>query len=153
VAREVLSDLEVRVAQTRAVVEIQSLPVIQADPLLMRQLLQNLVVNALKFHKADTPPLVKIWCEGGDPRGDAGEFLYLHIQDNGIGFDEQHLEKMFLPFMRLHARGSYEGSGIGLSICRKIVERHGGTITAKSSPGSGATFTVALPLQEHPGNG
>ena len=149
IAHEVLSDLEVRIEQTEGSVEIDSLPVIEADPLLMRQLFQNLIGNALKFHQPDHPPIVKVWAGAGFMEGKQEQTISLHFQDNGIGFDEQHLDKLFLPFVRLHGRSDYEGSGMGLSICRKITERHGGTITAKSSSGAGATFIVTLPKEQH----
>ena len=156
IAHEVLSDLEIRIEQTEGSVEIDSLPVIEADPLLMRQLFQNLIGNALKFHQANHPPIVKVWAGAGFMEGKQEQTISLYFQDNGIGFDEQHLDKLFLPFVRLHGRSDYEGSGMGLSICRKITERHGGTITAKSSSGAGATFIVTLPKQQHhesPGDG
>jgi PAS domain S-box-containing protein len=149
IAHEVLSDLEIRIEKTEGSVAIDSLPVIEADPLLMRQLFQNLIGNALKFHQPDHPPIVKVWAEDNDMEGNHGEFICLYFQDNGIGFDEQHLEKLFLPFVRLHGRSNYEGSGMGLSICRKIVERHQGKITAKSIPDEGATFTVTLPKRQN----
>ena len=149
IAQEVLSDLEIRIQQTEGSVEVGDLPVIEADPLLMRQLFQNLIGNALKFHKPGVPPAVKVWAEGCQMEEKPGKFICLHVQDQGIGFDEKHLEKLFVPFMRLHGRSSYEGTGMGLSICRKIAERHGGTITANSSPGEGATFTVILKKHQH----
>jgi two-component system, chemotaxis family, CheB/CheR fusion protein len=148
-AREVLSDLEVRIEQTEGSVDIKTLPVIDADPLLMRQLFQNLIGNALKFHRPNNPPIVKVWAEDNDMEGNPAELVCLYFQDNGIGFDEQHLEKLFQPFMRLHGRSNYEGNGMGLSICRKIAERHRGKITAKSIPEDGATFIVTLPKRQN----
>jgi signal transduction histidine kinase len=119
----------------------------------MRQLLQNLVGNALKFHKEGEQPVVQI-------RGDllsqrvprfsgeaiAGDCAVITVTDNGIGFDEKYAERVFTAFERLHSRSAYDGTGIGLSIARKIVWRHGGDITAKSAPDQGATFTITLPL-------
>jgi len=154
VAKEVVNDLEVRIQQSGGRVEIGTLPSLQADPLQMRQLLQNLIGNALKFHRPDAPPLVKINSHlmNGDapvPEGvlTNGESpLYqLTIEDNGIGFDEKYLDRIFTPFQRLHSRNEYEGTGMGLAVCRKIVERHGGAITATSTPDSGTTFQVILP--------
>lgn len=149
IAHEVLSDLEARIEQTKGSVEIDSLPVIEADPLLMRQLFQNLIGNALKFHQPDHPPIVRVWAGAGFTEGKQEQSISLHFQDNGIGFDEQHLDRLFLPFVRLHGRSQFEGSGMGLAICRKITERHGGTLTAKSSSGAGATFIVTLPKEQH----
>ena len=153
VTEEVLADLEVRVAELNARVEVGDLPVIDADATQMRQLLQNLVGNALKFHREGEPPLVRISgnvIAGRAPRfsGEttAGDCCVITVEDNGIGFDEQYSERVFTAFERLHNRTSYEGTGIGLSIARKIAWRHGGDIKAKSAPEQGATFTVTLPL-------
>lgn len=140
VAVEVLSDLEVRLTETDGRVELDSLPVIQADPLQMRQLLQNLIANALKFHRQDIPPQVKI-----TGRISSADFVQVIIEDNGIGFEEKQVEWIFKPFHRLHGRSVYEGTGMGLAICRKIVEHHGGSISAASIPEAGSIFTVTLP--------
>ena len=161
IVEEVVSDLEVRIEQTGGRVEIGELPVLDADALQMRQLFQNLIGNALKFHRADVPPVVKIFAETASANGasftlngeelrTAGDesFCRIHIEDNGIGFDEKYLDRIFTVFQRLHGRMEYEGSGIGLAVCRKIVERHGGQITAKSKEGAGATFVIDLPLRQ-----
>lgn len=148
----VLSDLEVRVEQTHGRVEADHLASIYADPLQMRQLFQNLIGNALKFSKENEPPSVKV--HGEYRKGDAvkvhgkGDNLsyQITIEDNGIGFDEKDTEKIFGVFQRLHGRKEYEGAGIGLSVCKKIVDRHGGSITAKSKLGSGAKFIISLPV-------
>lgn len=149
VAREVLDDLSERVRQTDGRVEVGALPTISADPLQMRQLFQNLIANALKFHRADAPPVVQVTAEleslpGGDGRPPR-EHWNLSFRDNGIGFEEAYAERIFGLFQRLHARGEYEGTGMGLAICRKIAERHGGSIVATGSPGQGAQFRVILP--------
>jgi PAS domain S-box-containing protein len=143
VAAEVLEDLETRLRQTGGKVEAGPLPTVEADPLQMRQLLQNLIGNALKFHRPDEPPVVWI---GADSDGNGR--VQLRVEDNGIGFDEKYLDRIFTPFQRLHSRGEYEGTGMGLAVCRKIVERHGGQITARSHPGGGATFLVTVPLSQ-----
>ncbi|HEY4589560.1 MAG TPA: CHASE3 domain-containing protein, partial [Thermoanaerobaculia bacterium] len=149
VAREVLSDLEVRVEQTGGHVEIGGLPTLDADPLQMRQLLQNLLGNGLKFHRDGEPPVVRIsgsvLADGGPPRA------RIVVADNGIGFDMKYLDRIFTPFQRLHGRTEYEGTGIGLAVCRRIVERHGGTLTAESAPGQGARFLVTLPVRQTQG--
>jgi PAS domain S-box-containing protein len=138
---EVLSDLEVSIVRTGGEVQVGDLPVISADPTQMRQLFQNLIGNALKFHKRGEKPMVQVRSVSNRDSG-----CEIVIEDNGIGFEQQYLESIFAPFQRLHARSEYEGTGMGLAICKKIVERHGGTITAKSTPGAGSTFIIELPL-------
>ena len=142
VAEEVVSDLEVRIERSGGQVTLGDLPTLEADPIQMHQLLQNLIGNALKFHKPDIIPQVNVYSE---PAAD-GEHVIIYVNDNGIGFEEQYLERIFQPFQRLHGMGQYEGSGMGLAICRKIVERHAGTITAHSALGEGTTFIVTLPV-------
>jgi PAS domain S-box-containing protein len=154
----VISDLEARLGQTSGRVEVASLPVVASDSVQMRQLFQNLIGNALKFHRRDAPPIVQISAEIIDGpelngRTNAGQTCRISVTDNGIGFDERYLNKVFTIFQRLHGRGEYEGTGIGLAICRKIAERHGGSITARSKPGLGATFIVTLPLVQRTGEG
>ena len=148
VARGVLSDLETRIEQVGGRVEVGDLPTIEADPTQMRQLLQNLIGNALKFHKKDEAPLVKVYAGSLDGRDGGCQII---VEDNGIGFDEKYLDRIFQVFQRLHGRSEYEGSGIGLATCRKIVERHRGSITAKSVPEQGATFIVTLPARQPKG--
>jgi len=143
VAREVIADLETSIAESGGRVEVGELPVIDADALQMRQLLQNLLGNAIKYRRKDTPPVVQLRCSS--PRGGP---CTITVTDNGIGFNEAYAEKIFKMFERLHGRTQYEGSGIGLAICRAIVERHRGSITATSTPGQGATFTVTLPITQ-----
>ncbi len=145
VAQEVLSDLEVRVQETGGRVEIGDLPTIDADPLQMRQLIQNLLGNALKFHRAGVPPVVRMEATVTDG---ATPVCRLNVEDNGIGFDPKYLDRIFTPFQRLHGRTEYEGTGMGLAVCRRIAERHGGGITAESAPGEGARFLVELPLRQ-----
>ena len=141
-AKDVVSDLEARVERTRGTVIIESLPVVWADPTHMRQLLQNLIGNALKFHRKDVPPSVAVFT---DEKASTTEQTIIRIEDNGIGFDEKYLDRIFSVFQRLHGREDYEGTGIGLAVCRKIVERYNGTITAESTPGKGSTFIISLP--------
>lgn len=142
IAAEVLSDLESRIGEVKGQVTVDHLPTIDADSVQMHQLLQNLIGNALKYHQAERPPVVKVQAQVD------GESCRLTVEDNGIGFDEQYLERIFRVFERLHGRDKYEGTGIGLAICRKIVERHGGHITATSQPGQGATFIVSMPVKQ-----
>lgn len=150
---EVLSDLETRVETTNATVEIGELATIDAEPTQMRQLLQNLIGNALKFNRAGVPPVVKISGQILKNNENAatdtmGAIFRLTVEDNGIGFESKNLDRIFMVFQRLHGRSEYEGTGIGLAVCRKIVERHGGGITAESIPGEGTTFVVDLPLKQ-----
>ena len=156
VAREVVSDLEVQIEQQGGRVEVGHLPTVQADPLQMRQLFQNLIANGLKFHRIEEPPVVKIegkFVHGRQHRragpSAAEEQCRVVFEDNGIGFDEKHRERIFDVFQRLHSRDVFEGTGIGLALCRKIVERHGGEITAHSAPGHGSAFEVLLPAVHH----
>ena len=158
IARDVLSDLEVRIEQTGGSVEVSDLPVIDADPLQMRQLFQNLIANALKFRKLNEPSIVKIFadCDSQIAEGATwalanAEMWQISVTDNGIGFDEKYLDRIFTVFQRLHGRNAYEGTGVGLAVCRRIVERHNGSITARSKPGQGATFIVKLPSTQRKG--
>jgi signal transduction histidine kinase len=154
IAREVSADLEARIEQTGGRVEIEDLLTLDADPMQMRQLLQNLIGNSLKYHRAGVPPLIRVSSQKLDEPGresigestPASQLCRISVEDNGIGFDEKYLDRIFTVFQRLHKKGEYEGTGVGLAICRKIVERHGGTITARSVPGEGATFVVTLPI-------
>ncbi|HEX4147610.1 MAG TPA: ATP-binding protein, partial [Pirellulales bacterium] len=147
---EVLLDLEERVRQTGGQVIVGQLPIIQADALQMRQLLQNLIGNALKFHPPDRPPVVRVEARELDsPADDLAEpACQLVVSDNGIGFDIKYIDRIFNVFQRLHAKTEYEGTGMGLAICRKIVERHHGSIAAVSRPGEGASFIITLPLKQ-----
>lgn len=145
----VLSDLEVRIEEKGARIRLSNLPTIDADGLQIRQLLQNLISNALKFHRPDEAPRVTITGRVFTLSGSDFEvegFCEIQVADNGIGFDEKYLDRIFNVFQRLHGRAVYEGTGIGLAVCRKIAERHGGQITATSTPGVGSTFIVRLPL-------
>ena len=145
-ARDAASDLELLIYRTRGKVEISDLPVVQADTVQIRQLFQNLIENALKFGKDEIPPLVKVYALPGD-----NNKCRIAVEDNGIGFDQEFAEKIFSPFQRLHGRSSkYEGTGMGLAICRKIVDRHGGSIAAKSIQGKSSTFIVSLPCRQKP---
>ncbi|ARV58574.1 histidine kinase [Nostocales cyanobacterium HT-58-2] len=145
VTQEVLSDLEVLIQQSGAYVELGELPIIHADPLQMHQLLQNLISNALKFHRKGELPIVKISSRKFN-REDGVELCQIIVEDNGIGFDEKYLDRIFNVFQRLHGRSEYDGTGIGLAICRKIIERHKGSISAQSTPGQGSRFIVTLPM-------
>jgi light-regulated signal transduction histidine kinase (bacteriophytochrome) len=149
ILKEVLADLEIRVEEKKAKVEVGPLPTLEADATQMRQLFQNLIANALKFQKNGTPPFVKVSAETAqNGRGPSERRCVIKVEDNGIGFDNKYGEQIFKVFERLHGRDEYEGTGIGLAICRKVVERHGGTIMAEGVVGKGSTFTITLPFQQ-----
>lgn len=138
---EALTDLELQIAGSRARIDIGILPAVQGDKFQLRQIFQNLISNAIKFAKSDEAPHVVV--ESRLPGDGTAE---ISVKDNGIGFDEKYLDRIFKPFERLHSRSEYEGSGMGLAICQKIALRHKGKITARSVPNAGATFIVTLPL-------
>ncbi len=150
ILQEVLGDLQVAIEEAGAIVEAGPLPAIEGDPTQIQQLLQNLISNAVKFRVKGIAPRIRI--EGRittktECLQDV-EFCEIRIQDNGIGFDEKYLGRIFAVFQRLHGRSEYEGTGIGLATCRKIVDRHNGTIDAQSKPGAGSTFIVTLPIKQ-----
>ncbi len=163
VTKEVVSDLEARIEQVNGRVEVGELPTVDADPLQVRQLMQNLIGNSLKCQRPDVPPVVRV--SSRTLREDSAApaprpsrtFCQILVEDNGIGFEEIYSERIFTIFQRLHGRNEYEGTGVGLAVCRKIVERHGGTITARSTLGEGSTFLITLPVRQkqetsHDGN-
>jgi PAS domain S-box-containing protein len=146
----VLSDLEVRIEKSGAILEVDLLPVVEADALQMRQIFQNLIGNALKFLREGVTPVVqvrsRVYFEYGE------EWCEIRVIDNGIGFEQQYAERIFQIFQRLHGRKTFEGTGIGLAICRKIAERHNGTLIAESEPEQGATFIFTLPIHQPKGD-
>lgn len=149
---QVLDNLEVAIEESQARIEIDALPEIEADASQMRQLFQNLIGNALKFRKEGVQALIEIKVRAmsaDENNAHRIEWVEIEISDNGIGFDSQHAEVIFKPFQRLHRRDEYRGTGIGLAICRRIVERHGGTISAASKEGVGTRIIIRLPLQNN----
>ncbi len=148
--KEVLADLEVAIDTKHATVAVADLPVLAADPLQMRQLFQNLIGNALKFIPADRAPRIEVaTCSPSELpaglRGPLADFVQITVADNGVGFEDKHADRIFGVFVRLHSHAEYEGTGMGLAICRRIVERHGGRIIARGVPNQGATFVITLP--------
>jgi len=141
VMERTLDVLRSAIEESGATVTHDPLPTVVADTVQIGQVLQNLVGNALKFH-GDAPPRVHV---GAERRG--GEWL-VSVRDNGIGIAPEYAQRIFVIFQRLHTRAEYEGTGIGLSICKKIVERHGGRIWVESEPGQGSTFFFTLPAGE-----
>jgi light-regulated signal transduction histidine kinase (bacteriophytochrome) len=153
--QEVLSDLEVFIQQKSAIITFQQLPLMEGMKVQLYQLFQNLISNSLKFATEGRPPVISIENEYvSDPAsitpatGADRAFCRITFTDNGIGFDEKYKDKIFQIFQRLHGRSKYDGTGIGLAICKKIVEIHSGTIVAKGYPGKGAIFIVTLPLKQ-----
>ena len=152
----ILSDLELIIAEKQAIVEVDQLPQVWGDPFQLQQLFSNLVSNALKFTKLGRKPQVFIHCQvvaahtlPGSllPASGSGLSYYkLSVIDNGIGFDEQYIDRIFKLFERLHGKNSYPGSGIGLAICKQIVINHQGMLQAESKPDEGATFRIYLPV-------
>ena len=138
--RKALINLRASIEEAGARVTYANLPPIEADELQMVQLFQNLVGNALKFRSQDAPE-VSI---SAASRENETEFA---VKDNGIGIDAQYFERIFMVFQRLHSKGEYPGTGIGLAICKKVVERHGGRIWVESAPGAGSTFHFTLPRE------
>ena len=143
IVREVVADLDTTISDTGGRIEVGTLPAIDADASQMRQLMQNLLSNALKFRRPDVAPVIRV---GASISRDG--ICTISVTDNGIGFKQEHDEKIFRMFERLHTRAQFQGSGMGLAICRKIVERHGGSIAGTSIVGQGTTFTVTLPVNQ-----
>jgi light-regulated signal transduction histidine kinase (bacteriophytochrome) len=153
ILEEVLADLDYRIDATKGTVNVGELPTVMGVSSQLRQLFQNLISNSLKFTREGIPPVIEINAErvfeksfDCEPSA-SGRFTRITVTDNGIGFNEVYLDKIFKIFQSLNDRNAYEGTGIGLAIANKIVEKHNGIITAKSSPGNGASFIIVLPLQ------
>jgi len=151
--KEALSELEVEIENTQAQIYTGKLPTLHVITSLMRQLFYNLLGNALKFRKKDVIPVIHVNAELRDAKHHSNgthhnEFYIITVSDNGIGFDSKYAEDIFSVFKRLHSYHEFEGSGVGLSICKKIVEKHHGFIRAESNPGQGSTFIVGLPATQ-----
>ena len=144
----IMADLTIRIEDTGGCVEVAELPTIEADSMQMRQLFQNLIDNGLKFHRDGVAPLVRVHAGCSQTGGVHSDSVCIVVEDNGIGFEEKFVDRIFAPFERLHSQRKYGGTGIGLAICRKIAERHGGAIAVKSVPGEGSRFEITLPLQQ-----
>lgn len=142
IANEAVEDLQIAIREADATVVIENLGFVKADESQVRQLIQNLIGNALKYRQNEIKPEIKVYGR------DAGTSYEVTVEDNGIGIKSEHYERIFEPFQRLHGKGQYTGTGMGLTICKKIVERHNGTITVESEPGKGSRFSFTLPLRK-----
>ena len=151
--KEATSELEIEIEKTNANIQMDGLPIIQVIPSLMQQLFYNLINNAIKFRKKDVPPVITIHTEKMGPEeisrytknSHSNHYYKITVTDNGIGFDDKHADEIFVVFKRLHSYHEFEGTGVGLSICKKIVEKHNGFIIAESEPDKGSTFIIGLP--------
>jgi len=154
VLNDALDDLEIAIQESDAQITADTLPVIQADNSQLHQLFLNLLSNAIKFRQPDTAPVISITAAMHEPnimqQAICSDWYLIQFKDNGIGFAGEYAEKIFTPFQRLHGRSEYKGTGIGLAVCRRIVERHRGVIYASGEPGTGATFTLILPADATP---
>ena len=140
IAEVVVADLGEQIRRENGDVQVGPMPIIEADPVQVRQLLQNLVSNALKFHHADRAPVVNVTADLIDE-----DHVAVSVTDNGIGFKPKFAERIFQPFRRLHGQGQYDGTGMGLAIVKKIAERHGGSVEVQSEPELGSRFVITLP--------
>lgn len=150
IVQEILSDLGAKIDELHAEIHVRDLPMIHGEAVLVRQLLQNLIGNALKFHKPGVAPVLHVSGLMIQDRrhtgpGKPGILCQIEIQDQGIGIPEEYLDKIFGMFKRLHRKDEYEGTGIGLAVCKRIADQCGGAINVRSTPGEGSTFTVTLP--------
>lgn len=151
--KEAMSELEIEIEKTNAHIQMDGLPIIQVIPSLMQQLFYNLINNAIKFRKKDVSPVIIIHTEKMGPEEisrytknfHSNHYYKITVTDNGIGFDDKHADEIFVVFKRLHSYHEFEGTGVGLSICKKIVEKHNGFIVAESEPDKGSTFIIGLP--------
>lgn len=153
VLQEIVTDFDFLIEEKNAVLEIEKLPILSAVPSQLRQVFQNLIGNSLKFSKKEVNPIIQISSERiekkqfDSPVSETGNYIRIIVKDNGIGFDEIYLERIFMIFQSLHDRQTYQGTGIGLAITKKIIEKHNGLITAKSKEGVGSTFIIILPIK------
>jgi signal transduction histidine kinase/CHASE3 domain sensor protein len=138
--KEILIDLESLLAETRGTVNIEAIPDFMADPVQMHHLFLNLIGNSLKYHREGVPPVVQVYSQMSEKNN-----LQIFIEDNGIGFEEKYSKKIFQPFERLHGKNHYSGTGIGLTICQKIIDHHNGKIKVTSTPNEGSQFIITFP--------
>jgi len=154
--RDTIHDMEIDIERNKAEIRYGKLPVISAVPGLMHQLFHNLLSNAIKFRRKDVPPVIEIKAETLShdeqqrfmPHANGTTFYKISFRDNGIGFESKHTSEIFKVFKRLHSYHEYEGTGVGLSICKKIIEKHGGFIMAESEVDKGSCFIIGLPEKQ-----
>lgn len=146
IVQAVLTDLEVRISDKKGTITVEPLPIIHGSPILLNQLFYNLVNNALKFSKPEVPPKITISSRHIEKTSENDlSYVEIAVRDNGIGFEQSYAESIFNNFVRLNPRTQFEGTGLGLSLCKKVVQRHDGKIWAEGRLGEGATFFVQLP--------
>jgi len=157
VIKSVMSDLEIAIDEKSAQIDVSDMPVVRGDKSQLEQLFLNLLSNALKFQSDGVTPIVSITATDATSEdvkdiliSDEHDWIKITVTDNGIGFEQSFAEKIFAPFQRLHGRSEYKGTGIGLAVCRRIVERHNGQISATSKLGEGATFSIIIPKDSDP---
>ncbi len=153
IIEEVLADMEFEIEEKQAKIVVEKIPKLNVHPRLIKPLFQNLISNSLKYARKETAPLVKITAKMDEPlkapdKTGLGKFCRINVQDNGVGFEQEYADQVFSMFKRLHAGSEYEGTGIGLAICKKIVEQHKGFISVKSAVNKGSTFIISLPVEE-----
>ena len=152
IIEEVLLDLEMEIKEKNAKVEVEQIPKLNVHPRLIKPLFQNLISNSLKYSQKEIAPVVKITAKLDEPlkepENKQGKFCRINVEDNGVGFEQEYAEQVFTMFKRLHVGVGYEGTGIGLAICKKIVEQHKGFISVKSAVNKGSTFIISLPVEE-----
>jgi len=160
VLQEVLDELDATIQDKKGRIEAEKLPFIDVNPGLIRPLFENLLSNALKYSKKDVPPVINIRSEiisATTSTKEPVQYCRIYVQDNGIGFDQVYAEQIFDMFRRLHVHSEFEGTGIGLTLCKKIVEKHNGFISVQSKVNKGSTFIISLPVHqaaaENKGNG
>lgn len=153
----VKADLELAIEESKTQVDVETLPMVMGHAQQLTQLFTNLLSNAIKFRRQDAAPVIRVTSTTASPAAirtaglNATQLYYsVSVEDNGIGFEPEYAERIFGAFQRLHSKAEYPGTGIGLAICRKIAERHGGTLTAVGAPGKGARFSLLLPVHEFP---
>ena len=154
ILQDVLLDMDLQINEKNAQITVDPLPKLFVYPTLIKLLFQNIISNAIKYSKKNTPPIIKITLKIETPENSSDDiaikkYCRIQIQDNGIGFEQKYAEQIFKMFKRLHGNSEYAGTGIGLAICKKIIEEHNGYISAKSEVNNGTTFTISFPLEVH----
>jgi signal transduction histidine kinase len=145
---DVLADMEHTIMEKNAKISVDELPSLYVNPVLMQPLFYNLISNALKYCKKGADPTIRIRAEVNNDKNQQNKYCRILVEDNGIGFDQKYAEQVFDMFRRLHPKSEFEGTGIGLALCKKIVEKHNGFISVRSKVDEGSVFIVSLPMQQ-----